>query len=124
MRPLPIEPLPQVPLCVVGSSIVRGKITPIVDLRILLGDDDHDDPKRLVTLRLDEGRLVGLLVDEVLGIERELNADVLPPLVQDASDAFVEDLARLDNQVLTVLRAAHLLPAGIDQRLSEAEVSQ
>lgn len=37
MRPLPIEPLPDVPAYVLGASLVRGLPTPIVDLGALLG---------------------------------------------------------------------------------------
>jgi purine-binding chemotaxis protein CheW len=37
MRPLPVEPISDVPLFVQGVSIIRGIPTPVVDLGALLG---------------------------------------------------------------------------------------
>jgi purine-binding chemotaxis protein CheW len=112
MRPMPIEALPDVPTFVRGLAIVRGRPTPIVDLRTLLGDDEHEDPTRLVTLRINGTRHVGVLVDEVLGIreKRTLHTEDMPSLLQDAAADIVQELARLDGRLLTILRTGSLIP--------------
>jgi purine-binding chemotaxis protein CheW len=122
MRPLPCEPLPGLPPFVRGVSIVRGRPTPIVDLRVLLGDHEPSSPRRLVILRTDGARRVGLLVDEVLGIrgDQGLSAGDLPPLLADAATAIVESLARLDGELLTVLRTGSLVPAEVWSQVPEA----
>jgi chemotaxis signal transduction protein len=124
MRPLPIEPMPDVPAFVAGISLVRGEATPIVDLRVLLAEDARVRPARLVTLRLEPSRRVGLLVDEVLGVREHqgLQGRKLPPLLGDAAD-IVGELARLDGRLLTVLRGGGLFPDdawyGVDGRSRE-----
>ena len=127
MRPLPIETLPHVPPFVRGVSIVRGALTPIVDLRALLGgDDEPSEPARLVTLRVEDARRVGLLVDEVLGIARgrELRSEAQPPLLRDASEQFISELTRLDDRLVTVLAAARVVPAEVWEQVSLAKASR
>jgi purine-binding chemotaxis protein CheW len=123
MRPLPVETVPGVPSFVRGTTIVRGKPTPVIDLRDLLGDDVDRSPARLVTVRLGPERRVGLLVDEVLGLRdgSTLSVDSLPPLLADAAAGVVDELARLDGELLTILRAGSLLPEDVWARMSGAE---
>lgn len=123
MRPLPVETVPGVPSFVRGTAIVRGKPTPVIDLRDLLGDEVDRPPARLVTVRVDAERRVGLLVDEVLGLRNAatLSGEPLPPLLADAGAGVVDELARLDGQLLTILRAGSLLPEDVWARLSGAE---
>lgn len=113
MRPLPTEWVPKAPPYVRGVAIVRGTPTPVVDLNLLLGVDDASPPARLVTLKLEAGRRVAVLVDEVLGVRDrgDLPEGQVPPLLQDAADEFVDDLTRLDRQLLSILRAGALVPA-------------
>jgi purine-binding chemotaxis protein CheW len=123
MRPLPVEPVAGVPLCVRGVSIIRGFPTPIVDLGLVLGTPGGV-AGRFVTLRLGD-RQVALSVDEVLGV-RDLDASTirkLPPLLQDASKDFIEAIGRLDAQVLVVLREAWELPEEVWQALSLQEAT-
>jgi len=123
MRPLPIEPFPDAPPTVRGISIIRAEPTPIVDLRRLLEGEATDEPRRLITLRVPAAgpgvpsRRVGLLVDSVLGVRdsRSLADHPLPPLVrgpgvEGGGAQAVEAIARLDAQLMTVLRAAFLVP--------------
>jgi chemotaxis signal transduction protein len=102
-------------------SIIRGKATPIVDLCVLLGGAAEAEAKHLVTLRTTSSERVGLLVAQVLGLEREdtLALDPLPPLLQ-SDDAIVEQLARHDGDLLTVLRTSKLIPEGVLARWAEA----
>jgi purine-binding chemotaxis protein CheW len=121
MRPMRVEPVPNVPSFVRGVSIIRGKATPIVDLCALLGGDAETDAKHLVTLRTTSSERVGLLVAQVLGLQRSeaLALDPLPALLQ-SDDAIVEQLARHDGDLLTVLRTSKLVPDGVLARWAEA----
>lgn len=120
MRPMPVESVPDLPAFVRGVCVVRGRPTPIVDLGALLAEGELSSPKRLVVLRLDQSRRVGLLVDEVLGIRdgRALLSEELPPLLQNAAGDAIEALGRLDRQLLMVLSAGRLLPAEVWARVS------
>ena len=126
MRPMPVESLPGAPPFVRGLSIVRGRPTPIVDLRAILGDDDRSSPGRLVTVRVETNRRVGLLVDDVMGIRdaKALVREAPPSLLQEAASEIVEELARLDDALLTILRAGNLYPEGVDEQISRGEDAQ
>ena len=123
MRPVPIEPIAGVPPFVRGVSIIRGVLTPVVDLGAILGMPDGV-AERFVTLRLGD-RQVALSVGEVLGV-RELQASriqELPPLLRGASPDVVATLSTLDEEVLTVLQAGWELPDDVWQALAAQEVA-
>jgi purine-binding chemotaxis protein CheW len=114
MRPLDLVPLAGAPDFVTGVSIVRGEPLPVVDARLLLGQEAVDPPRRLVTLRCQD-RAVALAVDEVAGVQpmSERDVRILPPLLQGLREVS-ERLGVLDGQLLTVLDAARV----VDRALS------
>jgi purine-binding chemotaxis protein CheW len=119
MRPLSVEPLADVPAFVVGVSIVRGEPTPVVDLAALVRGPARDraavDAKRMITVKTAGARRVGVLVGEVVGVQRVpvLDAVELPSLLADAEAGVLETLGRLDGALLTVLRLGHALPSAV-----------
>jgi purine-binding chemotaxis protein CheW len=122
MRPLPIESVPGVPAFVTGVAVVRGKLTPIVHLAALFSSEGAEPATRLVALRGD--RPVGLLVDEVVGVGSSmLDGDPLPALLSDAAAGVVDHLARLDGELLTILRSGKLVPDEVWARTLRAEPS-
>lgn len=111
MRPMPVEPMAGAPPFVLGVSVVRGALLPVVALSALLGVPDATPPTRFVTLRV-AARAVVLAVDavdRVVTLDRA-KFEALPPLLRDAGGA-VEAIAPLDDKLLLVLRASRLLPA-------------
>jgi purine-binding chemotaxis protein CheW len=69
MRALPVEPLAGAPGGVLGVAVIRGRVTPVVDLATLLGDGatTRAGSARFVTLRIGD-RAVALLVEAVRSI--------------------------------------------------------
>jgi purine-binding chemotaxis protein CheW len=123
MRPLPVEPVSNVPSFVQGISIIRGIPTPVVDLGALLGTP-NGVADRFVTLRVGE-RQVALCVGSVLGV-RELDTSKigkLPPLLQGASKDVIEAMGMLDEQLLVVLCAGWEIPDEVWQALTAQEVA-
>ena len=109
-RPLPVDPLGEVPSFVRGVAMVRGNPTAVLDLRRLLGEDWAGEARRWVSLRL-ESRSVALAVDEVFAV-RDMDLSLcgpLPALMEEGTPA-VEALGRLDQSLLVLLRAAYLVP--------------
>jgi purine-binding chemotaxis protein CheW len=77
-----ITPVPSTPETVLGIVSVRGEIVTLLDLRRLLGlpaAPDPDGPRPALLLGL-PGLRAGLVVDEVLGVERLTLADLQPSL--------------------------------------------
>jgi purine-binding chemotaxis protein CheW len=124
MRPLPVEPLVNMPCFVRGVAVIRGEPVPVVDAGTLFGPADGATPRRFVTIRSGDRR-VALAVDEVLSVHTLPLAKVqeLPPLVRDARAEVVSALGTLDGNLVLVLHAAHLVPEDVWQVLCGGEAT-
>lgn len=114
MRALPIEPMPGMPPFLLGVSIIRGAVVPVVNLARLLGATANVQAARYVTLRLGD-RQVAFAVERVIGV-RELAAESIediPPLLCEADAGVVAAIATLDAELLLVLQAARLIPESV-----------
>lgn len=113
MRPLPIEKLRGIPPFVLGASMIRGAITPVVDLGALIGAESTAEVTRFVTLRVGE-RQVALAVDRVLGVGELADTMVreLPPMLEGIRGHFIEAISTLDEKLLMVLKAGRMIPEG------------
>lgn len=111
MRPLPIEPLADTPPFVLGVALIRGSVTPIIDVAQLIGTAGHAAPARFVTLDI-AGRQVALAVERVTGVRTlpRLLLEDPPPLLQHADAGAVAAISALDAELLIVLRSARLVP--------------
>jgi purine-binding chemotaxis protein CheW len=109
LRPLPVEPTVGTPPCVLGLSIIRGSVVPVIDVG-RQPSASRADRRRTVLLRVGERR-IALAVERVLGM-RTLQRDLLqelPPLLRNA-DATAAAIGTLDAELMTVLDAARLVP--------------
>lgn len=123
MRPLPIEPLSNMPEFVRGVAVVRGIPVPVIDLAILLRASGQGVPKRLVTIRTG-GRVVALLVESVLGVTQLMagQLDDMPPLLQNDGNV-IEAIASLDTSLLVALQSARLVPEFVWKAMGQREVA-
>lgn len=118
MRMLPVEPVAGCPPIVCGLSVIRGVPTPVIDAALLF-DGQPGQRERLVTVRTGK-RTIALAMQAVVGVwemaDDEL--DDLPPLL-GSMDAFA-GLARLDQQLVFLLRTARMIPDDILDQLNAA----
>jgi|SRR3954469_1153792 purine-binding chemotaxis protein CheW len=124
MRPLPAEPLAQMASFVSGVALIRGRPTPVVDARKLLGSDAEEPPTRYVTLGVSEAvaqRVAALAVDGVLGVRDVAveTLDSLQGLLGEEHSEVVAALGTLDTALLLVLEGARLLPETTWQALEQ-----
>ncbi len=124
MRPLPVEPIADMPAFLLGLSVIRGAPVPVVDLEAVVGVHRTDMITRFVSLGLGERR-VALAVGAVIGLRELDRADVthMPPLLGEARKDVIEAIGVLDAHLLLVLRASWLLPEEIWQELSSSRGS-
>lgn len=120
MRPLAVEALAQTADFVSGVALIRGRPTPVVDARKLLGSPSDRPPGRYVTLSLGE-RVAALAVDAVVGVHdvSEGLLSELPGLLGGSPSSFVAAMTRLDRELLLVLEQARLVPEDVWRRLEE-----
>ncbi|MBK9259078.1 MAG: chemotaxis protein CheW [Polyangiaceae bacterium] len=110
MRPLPIQAVVGAPRFIMGMSIVRGEVTPVLAMDMLLGSSELLPPKRFVLVRVGERRAV-LAVEEVLGTDiiDMHRLDATPGLLSEALPRDVARIGVLDRSVLVMLEAGRLL---------------
>ena len=125
MRPLAVEPLGQMPAFVSGLSLIRGRATPVLDARRLLGSPTTAPPGRYVTLDLGQERhqrMAALAVDEVVGVRRieASTLSALPGLLREQNGELITALGALDSELMLVLEHSRLLPDSVWQRIAPA----
>lgn len=109
MRPPRIEAMAGVPESVRGVALVRGRPTPVLDPDRLLGGRGLDAARRLVIVRVDGDRAVGLLASDVPGVVDGLGSAELPPLFA-GEQVGLDAIAGLDGSLAAVLSTARLVP--------------
>ncbi len=110
MRPRTIEAVDCDLPFVQGVCIIRGLLTPVVNLNELLGMPGGPS-QRFVTIRLGD-RQVALSVDGVTGIRDfdALTLQEIPPLLAGISKDVLDAVGTVDEKMLMVLKAGWRLP--------------
>jgi len=119
MRPLPLRAFAGAPRFILGVSVIRGAVVPVIDVASVLGVQDAR-PARFVTVRLDD-RIVALALDAVLGVRTLDDATLhdVPPLLGALDQAVLAAIGTLDSGLLLVLRDARLVPESVWATLDE-----
>lgn len=103
---MPITVVPQTPSYVKGVINLRGKVIPIVDLRVKFGLAEAAATKETCIVVVDiRGQLVGIVVDtvsEVLFVP-EANIEPPPPFGRDLDTDFILGVAKCDGKVKLLL---------------------
>lgn len=100
-----ITRIPNAPSHVQGVINLRGKITPVINLRAKLGfpAKPTDAQSRVIVVEVG-GTVVGFVVDAVSEVIRIPKASIdTPPNVPVCESAFVEGVGKLDNRLLILL---------------------
>jgi purine-binding chemotaxis protein CheW len=119
MRPLPLRTFSGAPPFVLGVSVIRDAVVPVIGIESLLGVRGTR-PARWVTVRSDD-RILALAVDAVLGVRTldEATLHDVPPLLGTLDHTVLSAIGTLDSGLLLVLGDARLVPetvwAGLDQ---------
>jgi purine-binding chemotaxis protein CheW len=108
---LDITAVPCMPSCVKGVINLRGKVIPVVDLRLKfsLPEAEHTDQTCIIVV--DVGKEIGIIVDtvsEVLDVQDE-NIEP-PPAVGAAVDtSFILGMGKVENEVKILLDISKVL---------------
>jgi purine-binding chemotaxis protein CheW len=104
--------VPRMPRFVKGVVNLRGKIVPVVDLRLQLGmpENEHASRRCMIVVALQGGES-GILVDKVLEVLNISAADVdeTPALAGDVNAEFILGLAKSESRITILLDIARLL---------------
>ena len=114
IRPLEIAPVPRAPREFLGVINLRGKIVPVIDLRIKFGLPATNAERACIvvvqTQTQSRGpKLTGLLVDEVQEVTSFTSTEINDPPDFGAETAFIRGLARTKGGVTILLDLERLL---------------
>ncbi|MCK5329458.1 MAG: chemotaxis protein CheW [Candidatus Latescibacteria bacterium] len=122
-RMVEIAQVPKSPEYVEGIINLRGKVIPIVNLRLRMGLPEKENNKdtRIVVVEL-EDQLIGFVVDavsEVLRIPRNITEP--PPETATGIDAeFITGIAKMEDRLLILLNLNRLLSIAEREALRKA----
>ncbi len=105
-------PVPGTAAYVIGLVQIRGRVVPVVDLRVRFGlpTGTHTLDTRVVVIERSQ-RVVGLLVDSAREVAEIPAGEVMPPpeVVRDSSSGFVRAVARVGGRLLFLIDSAKII---------------
>jgi purine-binding chemotaxis protein CheW len=105
-RMLQITKVPNTPAFIEGVINLRGRVIPVIDLRVKLNmpKKEHDKQTRIIVVEL-EDKTVGFLVDEVSEVLRipKSITEAPPELVANVNSEYITAVGKLDDRLIILL---------------------
>lgn len=106
IRTMQITKVPNAPHFVDGVINLRGRVIPVIDLRIKLGMEkkEHDKSTRIVVVEIAD-KTVGFIVDsvsEVLRISKSIT-EAPPEIVSGINSDYITAVGKLEDRLLILL---------------------
>lgn len=100
-----ITVVPSLPQYILGIMNLRGKVVPVIDVRLKLGQNLHSfDDKTCIIITLIDEMQVGLIVDSVAEVLSSAQAEKMPPPDMPSSDEnYIHSIMHIDRKVVLCL---------------------
>jgi len=126
IRMIEITEVPKLPNFMKGVINLRGKIIPILDLRLKFGleEKDYDERTSIIVLELateNGARTSGLVVDTVNEVLDISDTDIEPPpqYGTDVDQTFLTGMGKVTDKVIMMLDVDKILSVGEIQKLDQ-----
>lgn len=122
---MPITPIPQTLPYLKGVINLRGKITPVVDLRVKFGFPEKEyTPETCIIVVETQGIVMGIIVDTVLEVLdiSQANLEPVPPLGRQIQTDFFLGIAKVGEALELLLDIDRILTGGELETLETALV--
>ena len=106
-----ITAVPQMPNHMKGVINLRGKVIPVIDLRLKFGLEEVDHTEQTCIIVVDVGKEIGIIVDtvsEVLDIPAE-NVEPPPAMGASVNTTFILGMGKVDDAVKILLDVDRVL---------------
>lgn len=119
-----ITALPNAPVHVSGIINLRGRVLPVIDMRVLFGmaTSERTEQNRIVVVDI-AGKTTGLIVDSVSEVLRVGKSQIEPPpaLISDSETHYIDGVAKLQDgkRLITLIHADSILSSAQDVALPE-----
>ena len=125
-RMMSLTKVPQSIEGIEGVINLRGRIIPVLDLRVQFGliPTDLDENSRIIVVEV-QGNTIGFIVDSVqrvLLINQSI-VESAPPMTTSIDASYVEGMAKLDDDLLILLNLDNLLSQESLNKLSSMQKS-
>lgn len=100
-----ITVVPSLPHYILGIMNLRGKVVPVIDARLKLGQEQRpfDDKTCIIIMSIDDMQ-VGLIVDSVAEVLSSDQADKMPsPEIPTSGESFVSSIMHFADKVVLCL---------------------
>ena len=107
-----IDPVPQTPKFMKGVINLRGKIIPVIDLRLKFQMPEKEKSNESCIVVVDiNGKLTGTIVDFLVGVVtiEEKEFEESPDLGSNVNTVFIKGMAKLEKRVIIVLEMEKVL---------------
>ncbi|MGF9711227.1 chemotaxis protein CheW [Paenibacillus naphthalenovorans] len=106
-----VTSIAKAPESIVGVINLRGEIIPVIDLRIQFLKEPIKSKKQRIIITRSQGRVIGLLVDEVKEVLRidENSLEPVPDTIVTTQTAYMRAICKMDNRLIILLHLDHLL---------------
>ena len=114
--------MPEMPQYVKGVINLRGKIIPLMDVRLRFGIDPKPyDERTCVIVSILNGLSVGLIVDSVNEVQKLSDEDISPLQRLDEYSSFIKSLGKPEGCIILLLDCEKLLVSDRVNRLSNIQ---
>jgi purine-binding chemotaxis protein CheW len=108
-----ITEVPDMPHYVKGVINLRGKVIPVMDVRLRFGVEErpYDGRTCIIVININNRPPVGLIVDRVLDVLDIPESEIEPPpmMRKGKSNCFIQGMGKVGDQVKLLLNANKLL---------------
>ncbi len=119
-----ITSVPQMPVYMKGVINLRGKVIPVVDLRLKFGLEEIDHTEQTCIIVVDVGKEIGIIVDtvsEVLDIKDE-KVEPPPSMGRSVDTSFIMGMGKVGDAVKILLDIDRVLTS--DELVDIAHVAE
>lgn len=125
----PITAIPEVENYIKGLINLRGKIIPVVDVRVRFKMDPIEYTDRTCIIVIDvKSTVIGLIVEKIAEVDTILDDDIVPPPSlgrrENEHSKYVYGLARTGNSVKLLLDPEKLIKQDVLKALEEIQEEQ
>ncbi len=118
-----ITEMPEMPFYMKGVVNLRGKIIPVIDMRLRFGKPakEYDDRTCIIIIDIDgTGRSFGLITDSVSEVSSIAGEDIEPPPGGGAAQGYIRGIGKTASKAVFLIDCAKLLSedgaGGLDRR--------
>lgn len=118
----PITEIPELPSYVKGIINLRGKIVPVMDVRLRFKKDQLEYNDRTCIVVVDVNNIsLGLIVDNVSEVVKISDDNIVPPPESNtgADNKYIKAIGKVDNKVNLILSCEKLMSDSETESLSK-----